>query len=154
MRLSRQGRLRQQVAFVRRQFLQEGQLPFADILSTDCFSQALETIGVCWNDRIFTPLVTLWVFLGQVLSADQSCCAAVARLIADRVSRGLNRVARRPGHIARRGSGTRAVLLCRGLPGGAKSRRPGRSTVALEGSPRLSVRWIDGLDARHTGESN
>jgi hypothetical protein len=89
MRLSRQGRLRQQVAFVRRQFLQEGQLPFADILSTDCFSQALETIQVCWNDRIFTPLVTLWVFIGQVLSADQSCCAAVARLIADRVSRGL-----------------------------------------------------------------
>jgi hypothetical protein len=59
MRLSRQGRLRQQVAFVRRQFLQEGQLPFADVLSTDCVSQAMETIGVCWNDRIFTPLVTL-----------------------------------------------------------------------------------------------
>jgi hypothetical protein len=89
MCLSRQGRFRQQVAFVRRQFLQEGQLPFTDILSTDCFSQALETIGVCWNDRIFTPLVTLWVFLGQVLSADQSCVAAVARLIAHRVSQGL-----------------------------------------------------------------
>ena len=54
MRLFRQGRLRQQVEFVRRQFLQEGQLPFADILSTDCFSQALETIQVCWNDRIFS----------------------------------------------------------------------------------------------------
>jgi hypothetical protein len=89
MCLSRQGRFRQQVAFVRRQFLQEGQLPFTDILSTDCFSQALETIGVCWNDRIFTPLVTLWVFLGQVLSADPSCRAAVARLIAHRVSQGL-----------------------------------------------------------------
>ena len=36
-----------------------------------------------------TPLVTLWVFLGQVLSADQSCRAAVARLIAHRVSQGL-----------------------------------------------------------------
>jgi Transposase DDE domain len=89
MCLSRQGRFRQQVAFVRRQFLQEGQLPFTDILSTDCFSQALETIGVRWNDGIFTPLVTLWVFLGQVLSADQSCVAAVARLIAHRVSQGL-----------------------------------------------------------------
>src|SRR5262249_7967868 len=89
MRLSRQGRFRRQIAFIRRQFLQEGQLPFTDILSTDCFSQALETIGACWNDRIFTPLVTLWVFLGQVLSADHSCRSAVARLIAHRVSQGL-----------------------------------------------------------------
>ena len=43
-------------------------------------------MAVCWNDRIFTPLVTLWVFLGQVLSADHSYCAAVARSIAHRVS--------------------------------------------------------------------
>src|SRR5262249_60163973 len=89
MLLSLQGRFRQQVFFIRRQFLKEGQLPFTDILSADCFSQRLETIGVCWNDRIFTPLVTLWVFLGQVLSADHSCCSAVARLIAHRVSQGL-----------------------------------------------------------------
>jgi Transposase DDE domain len=89
MRISCQGRFRQHVAFIRRQFLQDGQLPFTDILSADCFSQALETIGVCWNDRIFTPLVTLWVFLGQVLSADHSCRYAVARLIAHRVSQGL-----------------------------------------------------------------
>ena len=34
------------------------------------------------------PLVTLWVFLGQVLAADPSCRAAVARLIAHRVARG------------------------------------------------------------------
>ena len=39
-------------------------------------------------DRIYSPLVTLWVFLGQVLSADHSCRAAVARLIAHRLSRG------------------------------------------------------------------
>ena len=40
------------------------------------------------NDRIYTPLVTLWVFLGQVLSVDHSCRAAVMRLIAHRVSHG------------------------------------------------------------------
>src|SRR5262249_9156217 len=34
------------------------------------------------------PLVTLWVFLGQVLSADHSCRAAVARLRAHRLARG------------------------------------------------------------------
>src|SRR6185503_8110773 len=32
--------------------------------------------------------VTLWVFLSQVLSQDHSCRAAVARLIAHRISQG------------------------------------------------------------------
>ena len=64
-------------------------LPFTEVLSTECLSQAIEEIKVPWKDRIFTPLVTLWVFLGQVLDADQSCRAAVARLIAHRVSQGL-----------------------------------------------------------------
>ena len=82
------GRVRQQVSFLRRQFLQEGDLPFTDVLSEEIVAQALTTIRVVWNDRIYTPLVTLWVFLGQVLNADHSCRAAVARLIAHRVSQG------------------------------------------------------------------
>jgi hypothetical protein len=48
----------------------------------------LATIKARWLDRVYSPLVTLWVFLGQVLSADQSCRAAVARLIAHRLARG------------------------------------------------------------------
>jgi hypothetical protein len=40
-------------------------------------------------DRLFTPLVTLVTFLGQVLSDDQTCRAAVARLLAWRTNRGL-----------------------------------------------------------------
>lgn len=40
--------------------------------------------------RSDSPLVTLWVFLGQILSSDQSCTAAVARLIAHRISRKLS----------------------------------------------------------------
>ena len=89
MRLCRQGRFRQQVDFLRQQFLQEGRLPFTEVLSAECFTHVLEKIELRWNDRIFTPLMTLWVFLGQVLSADHSCRAAVARLIAHRVSQGL-----------------------------------------------------------------
>ena len=94
MRPTLHGRFSRQVDFLRQQFLQEGQgrLPFTDILSAECLTQVLEELELCWNDRIFTPLVTLWVFLGQVLSADQSCRAAVARLIAHRVSQGLKAV--------------------------------------------------------------
>ncbi len=64
MRDCNQGRFRQQVSFLRRQFLQDGDLPFSNILSEGIVAQALTAIDVCWLDRIYTPLVTLWVFLG------------------------------------------------------------------------------------------
>jgi hypothetical protein len=86
MRDCNQGRFRQQVRFLRRQFLQDGDLPFTSILSEQIVAQAMTAIE--WLDRIYPPLVTLWVFLSQVLSQDHSCRAAVARLIAHRVSRG------------------------------------------------------------------
>ena len=87
MRHSNQGTFRQQVQFIRRQFLQDGDLPFTDVLTEEVIAQALAAI-TGWLDRIFSPLVTLCVFLGQVLSADHSCRAAVARLIAHRLARG------------------------------------------------------------------
>jgi len=83
-----QGRFRQQVNFLQRQFLQEGDLPFTDVLSEQIVSQALTASKVVWNNSIYSPLVTLWVFLSQVLSEDHSCRSAVARLIAHRVSQG------------------------------------------------------------------
>jgi hypothetical protein len=87
MRQFCQRRFRQQVRYLQHQFLQDGNLPFSDILSTDLIEQALTALAVSWIDCVYTPLVTLCVFLGQVLSADHSCRAAVARLIAHRVAR-------------------------------------------------------------------
>jgi Transposase DDE domain len=87
MQYSNHGRFRQQVSFLRQQFLQDGDLPFGNVLSEGIILQALTALDLSWLDRIYSPLVTLWVFLGQVLSADHSCRAAVARLIAHRVSR-------------------------------------------------------------------
>ena len=78
---------RRQAAFLRRQFLQGGGLPFTDVLTEQTIVQALAAASG-WLGRVFSPLVTLWVFLGQVLSADHSCRAAVARLNAHRVARG------------------------------------------------------------------
>ena len=88
MQSCHQAVFRQQARFLRYQFLQDGGLPFSDTLSEDIIAQSLTAIKTCWLDRIYSPLMTLWVFLGQVLSADHSCRAAVARLIAHRVSRG------------------------------------------------------------------
>lgn len=88
MRCSNQGRFRQQVRFLQRQFLQDESLPFTNVLSEAVVAQALQAVNFIWKDRIYSPLATLWVFLSQVLSQDHSCRAAVARLIAHRVSHG------------------------------------------------------------------
>src|SRR6476659_52211 len=88
MSFCNQGRFRQQVRFLQRQFLQGGDLPFTDVLTERSVTQALKALNVVWLDRVYSPLVTLWMFIGQVLSQDHSCRSAVARLIAHRVARG------------------------------------------------------------------
>lgn len=90
MSFSNYGRLRPQVRFLQRQFLLDSKLPFTDVLSEQTIEHALKALNFVWLDRVYTPLVTLWVFLGQVLSQDHSCRTAVARLIAHRVSQGLS----------------------------------------------------------------
>jgi Transposase DDE domain len=87
MRHPHPSAVREQVTVLRRQFLQDGDLPFTDVLSEGVVAPALAAL-TGWLDRIYSPLVTLWVFLGQVLSPDHSCRAAVARLIAHRLGRG------------------------------------------------------------------
>ena len=69
MRDSNPGWFQQQVRFLRRQYLQDGDLPFTNVLSEELVARALSAIDVYWMDRIYPPLVTLWVFLSQVLSA-------------------------------------------------------------------------------------
>ena len=56
-------------------------LPFHEILDTQMVQAAVAAEGVSFQERIFTPVVTLCVFLSQVLDPDHSCRAAVARLI-------------------------------------------------------------------------
>ena len=60
----RLGRTSQQFRFLRRPFHQDGKLAFINVLTVETITHALEKIDACWKDRIYTPLVTLWVFLG------------------------------------------------------------------------------------------
>src|SRR5512142_2902642 len=64
------------------------QLPFHDLLDPASVQRVLQDHHVRFRDRIFSPLVTPWTFLSQVLSPDHSCREAVARVIAFRVARG------------------------------------------------------------------
>lgn len=56
-------------------------LPFHDVLDAAMVDRALRAEGVPFHERIYTPLVTLSLFLSQVIDPDHSCRAAVARLI-------------------------------------------------------------------------
>ena len=61
-------------------FLQTDGLPLDDVLTPDDIVSAFADAGAdCHGSAaaIFTPLLTLWAFLGQVLHADHSCRAAV-----------------------------------------------------------------------------
>ena len=82
------GRFRQQFTFLSRQFLQDNTLPLSNVLSKDVVAEVLKDTECSWVDRIYSPLVTVWVFLVQVLSADHSCRWAVSRLIVQRISQG------------------------------------------------------------------
>lgn len=74
---------------IRQELQQQAGLPFADYLPANLIHQTARTVGSLFRERIFTPAVTLWTFLSQVLDADHSCRQAVARLLAYRTGRGL-----------------------------------------------------------------
>src|SRR5262249_10070410 len=77
-----------QIEMLRTQFAQADGLAFAEVLLAKRVETALRDEGATWRDCVSTPLLTLWAFLGQVVSPDGSCRAAVARVLAWLVSRG------------------------------------------------------------------
>jgi Transposase DDE domain/Insertion element 4 transposase N-terminal len=70
-----------QVESYRRQLQHSSQLPITNLLSIEDVEEALTAEGCSFRERIFTPLLTIWVFLSQVLDPDHSCRQAVLRLV-------------------------------------------------------------------------
>jgi hypothetical protein len=66
-----------------------GDLYFAALLPKDRILKVFGAARAVWQGWVYTPAVTVWVFLSQSLSPDHSCRDAVARLIAWRVAQGL-----------------------------------------------------------------
>ena len=80
-----QARLSSQVSRVqksRQQMLQDQDLCLTELLPKEQIEEAIERHQVRFRQRLYTPLITIWTFLYQVLATDQSCRAAVARLLA------------------------------------------------------------------------
>jgi len=63
-------------------------LPFQRILPESAIEASIEAENVCFRKRIFSPAVTVWAFLSQMLDQDKTCKNAVSRIIAFRAARG------------------------------------------------------------------
>ena len=76
------GRLAGKVHQLRQELTDSDNQAIRQLLPVRQVQQAVEEEKVAFRFCLFTPLVTVWTFLGQVLSADGSCREAVAKLAA------------------------------------------------------------------------
>lgn len=77
-------------------------LAFADVLTEEEIDEAFEEEEATFaedDDCVYTPAITIWAFLSQVLHKEEqrSCLAAVSRVIVLLVSLGLNACAKNNG---------------------------------------------------------
>lgn len=56
------------------------ELPFTNVLSEEMINKYIENID--YRERVFSPDITIFAFLSQVIAADQSCQRALAQVIA------------------------------------------------------------------------
>lgn len=78
--------LPQRFRLVLSSFMQHTDLPFKDTLSEERIQQAFEEEDALFaqeEENVYTPAITLWAFLSQVLfkGEQRSCAAAVARVV-------------------------------------------------------------------------
>jgi putative transposase len=66
----------------------DGDLYFAALLNRECILEAFGSASLLWKGWLYTPAVTVWVFLSQCLSPDHSCRDAVSRFAAWLVAQG------------------------------------------------------------------
>lgn len=107
MSFYRPGRsLPQRFRLIQASFLQSAGLPFADVLPEAAIQQAFDDAGVDFaqeEDQLYTPPITLWAFLSQVLhkAEQRSCLAAVSRVLVLLVALGQEPCAKNSGAYCR-----------------------------------------------------
>jgi hypothetical protein len=84
---------RDQFVSLRDQFAQQTGLPFLRVLSRAFVETACRHLSHRWRKRVYTPWITLSIFLSQILSDDHSCDDAVDRFQKFRYDQGFPAVA-------------------------------------------------------------
>src|SRR3990170_859183 len=81
-------RNRQKIAMLKQQFLQGDTGVFAQVLGDQEIAAIADELVEPHRERIYPPLDTLRLFVGQVLSADRACQDVVGRRLSERVAQG------------------------------------------------------------------
>ncbi|BBJ22643.1 IS4 family transposase [Candidatus Nitrotoga sp. AM1P] len=81
-------RVRQEVAMFRRQFLQDDTNAFDQAFGNQEITAVVSELVAPHRERIYPPLDTLRLFVGQVLSADRACQDVVGRRLSERIAQG------------------------------------------------------------------
>ena len=88
MKDSKFKRTRHQVSLLRRQFLQGNTGLFSQALGEHDVAAIVSAQVAPYRERIYPPLDTLRLFVGQVLSADRACQDVVSRRLSERIAQG------------------------------------------------------------------
>lgn len=83
-----QGRVFCQINLAQQRLAGEAGLPFSQLLDAQVVKDALAEDGVSYRERLYSPCMTLWIFLSQVLDPIQCCLQAVLRFLAYRLAQG------------------------------------------------------------------
>jgi hypothetical protein len=88
MNHSKIARLRRGATALRQQFVQQPGSVFSRVLGERDIAVAVATHVKDYRERIYPPLDTLRLFVGQVLSPDRACQDVVGRRLSERVAQG------------------------------------------------------------------
>ena len=122
-----------QIQAYRQRLANAAPFPITHLLPVADVDEALAAEGCSWRVRTFTPLLTLWIFLGQILDTDHSCRQALLRFVA-----WLSALGR-----ARCSSATGAYCTARQrLPEGVPARLVRRTGRRLEEQSPHAWRWL------------
>ena len=75
-------RLRHQTIRLQRELKLDLDFGLGDILSVEDITTILREAGATWKTVVYTPLITTWAFLWQMLNSDRSCRVTVKRIVA------------------------------------------------------------------------
>ena len=116
-------------------FVQVRGLPFAEVLSEreiqDAFDEEKVSFGQA-KDAVYTPAITLWTFLSQVLCPDKSCRAAVARVVVLYAVLGRSCSSNTGDYCRTRAKISEMILRRLAIDTGRRFQAPGAMRLALE----------------------
>ncbi len=62
-------------------------LPFRTHLSEEDIQSVVRTSTISWRERVFSPSVTIWAMLSQILNSERACRQVSARVAAYLIKR-------------------------------------------------------------------